>query len=98
MKQEIHPKELSGAKLKSIDKYGEFIFDTDEGLWKIPPVMLVGITDSDLYAIGKLVRFTKNGKDKYRWIEEVEEKVIVETHKPVKKNGLGKAILKKFIK
>jgi len=96
MKQDIHPKILTGAKLKKII-YGDYLFSTDDGLWRINPDMLVGITDRDLYATGKLVRFTKNGKDKYQWVEDVVEE-------PIKKNELskglsvGKSIVSKLFK
>lgn len=104
MKQEVHPKILTGAKLKKVDKYGEFIFSTDDGMWKIPPNMLVGISNRDVYATGKLVRFTKNGKDKYQWVEDVEEKPIEKAQQPVKQKGLsrgltvGKSFVRKFIR
>lgn len=98
MKQEIHPKALTGAKLKSIDKHGDFIFSSDDGMWKIPPNMLVGISDRDVYATGKLVRFTKNGKDKYQWIEDVEEQpaTVKETSKP--RNHLSNSIVGRLLK
>ena len=104
MKESAHPKLLTGAKLKKIDKYGEFIFSTDDGLWRINPNMLVGITHRDLYATGKLVRFIKNGKDKYQWIEDVEDKPVEPTPKPIKQNGLnrgltvGKSVVRKILK
>jgi hypothetical protein len=95
MVKEIHPKILMGAKLKSIDKYGDFIFNTDDGIWKIPPSMLVGISSSDLYATGKLVRFTKNGKDKYQWLEWVEEEPEKKQEKTLHKK---KSILSRLLR
>jgi hypothetical protein len=102
MGQEIHPKALTGAKLKRIDKYGDYIFSSDDGTWKIPPSMLIGITSRDLYATGKLVRVAKNGKDRYQWVEDIEEEPA--TQIPVKNEGLtrglnvGKSIVKKLLR
>ena len=92
MKQEVHPKALTGCKLKSIDKHGSFVFSTDDGLWRINPDMLEGISHRDLYATGKLVRFTKNGKDKYQWVEDVEEQPVKQTSQPVKHDALGRGL------
>jgi secreted PhoX family phosphatase len=102
--QSVHPKALTGCKLKSIDKHGSFVFSTDDGLWRIQPDMLVGITNRDIYATGKLVRFTSNGKDKYHWIEDVEEEPVKQSSQPIKHDALGrglsvgKSIMRKFIK
>jgi hypothetical protein len=104
MGQEIHPKVLTGAKLKKIDKYGDYIFTSDDGTWKIPPAMLIGITSRDLYATGKLVRVAKNGKDRYQWVEDIEEQAKKQNKPSVGQNGLsrgltaGKSFIKKFIK
>ena len=104
MKQEIHPKALTGAKLKSIDKRGNFVFSTDDGWYSINPNMLVGISDRDVYATGKLVRFTKNGKDKYQWVEDVEENPVEQPLKPVKMGnldkgiGIGRSLVNKLLK
>jgi hypothetical protein len=104
MGQEIHPKVLTGAKLKKIDKYGDYIFSSDDGIWKIPLVMLIGISDRDIYATGKLVRVTKNGKDRYQWVEDIEEQAKKQSKPSVGQNGLsrglsvGKSIVKKILR
>jgi hypothetical protein len=92
MKEAEHPKVLTGAKLKKVDNRGEFWFSTDEGIWRINPDMLVGITYRDLYATGKLVRLTKNGKDKYQWVEDVEDKSVGKTQQSIEHNGLSKGL------
>jgi hypothetical protein len=104
MGQEIHPKVLTGAKLKKVDKYGDYIFTSDDGTWKIPPAMLIGITSRDLYATGKLVRVAKNGKDRYQWVEDIEEQPATQTQPIIKQDGLtrglsvGKTIAKKILR
>jgi tRNA U38,U39,U40 pseudouridine synthase TruA len=90
MRDNIHPKVLTGAKLKRIDKHGDFVFSTDDGWFSIPTYMLIGITDRDVHATGKLVRVTKNGKDRYQWVEDVEEQPA--TQIPVKKDGLTRGL------
>ncbi len=92
MKDVAHPKVLTGCKLKRIDKHSNFVFSTDDGWYSIPPYMLVGITDRDIHATGKLIRFTKNGKDKYQWIEDIEEESVKNVAQPVKSDVLGRGL------
>ena len=104
---EFHPKILREARLLRIDRYGDYIFTTDCGLWSISPEMLSGISKRDLNAIGTLTRFTSCGRDKYQWQEDMgsedEQPINKITKQPVKNElsrGLitGKSILKKLLK
>lgn len=78
---DYHPKILREARLLEIDKFGDFIFDTDCGKWSIDPDRLSGITKRDVNLIGTLTRYTVNGRDKYKWIEDIKE----QEEQPVKK-------------